>query len=127
MSDRKQSTDEPAHDILAAEEFGVGVPDPKLHSEPPHDVLAAEEFGVGTEDPGLHHRGPVDLPADPSGIAEPHDVLAAEEFALPAGRTGSVFGADAFNSAAGSWRGRLLGAAGVLGALVLMRRRGRGR
>ncbi|MGH2916230.1 MAG: hypothetical protein ACRDMX_14715, partial [Solirubrobacteraceae bacterium] len=36
-----------AHDVLAAEEFGVGVRDPALHHEPAHDVLAAEEFGVG--------------------------------------------------------------------------------
>ena len=36
-----------AHDILAAEEFGVPAPDPD-----PHDVLAAEEFPVpaGHED-----------------------------------------------------------------------------
>jgi len=47
-----------------------------------HDVLAAEEFGVPAADPFLRH-GPVTLPGDPSGIAEPHDVLAAEEFAIP--------------------------------------------
>ena len=51
--------------------------------EPAHDVLAAEEFGVPAADPGLHH-GPVTLPDDPTGIVEPHDVLAAEEFAMPA-------------------------------------------
>ncbi len=51
--------------------------------EPVHDVLAAEEFGVPAPDPALHH-GPVSLPGDPTGIAEPHDVLAAEEFAMPA-------------------------------------------
>ena len=60
-------------------------PDPALHREPAHDVLAAEEFGMPARDPALHH-GPVTLPGDPTGIAEPHDVLAAEEFALPAGR-----------------------------------------
>jgi hypothetical protein len=51
--------------------------------EPAHDVLAAEEFAVPAPDPSLHH-GPVRLPDDPAGIAEPHDVLAAEEFAMPA-------------------------------------------
>ncbi|MFZ0089216.1 MAG: hypothetical protein WAL63_06910, partial [Solirubrobacteraceae bacterium] len=72
-----------ARDVLAAEEFAVPAPDPRLHPEPVHDVLAAEEFGVPAEDPALHH-GPVPLPGDPTGIAEPHDVLAAEEFAMPA-------------------------------------------
>lgn len=56
--------------------------------DPAHDVLAAEEFGVPAPDPGLHH-GPVTLPSDPTGIAEPHDVLAAEEFAMPAPRSGT--------------------------------------
>jgi hypothetical protein len=51
-------------------------PDPSGIEEP-HDVLAAEEFGIGTRD----ERFP---PADPTGIQEPHDVLAAEEFAMPA-------------------------------------------
>ena len=51
--------------------------------EPAHDVLAAEEFAVPAPDPRLNH-GPVELPDDPTGIAEPHDVLAAEEFAMPA-------------------------------------------
>ncbi|MGH2858760.1 MAG: hypothetical protein ACRDMJ_14900 [Solirubrobacteraceae bacterium] len=73
-----------AHDVLAAEEFGMPAPDPALHADPPHDVLAADEFAVGARDPALNH-GPVALPEDPTGIAEPHDVLAAEEFALPAG------------------------------------------
>ena len=58
--------------------------------EPVHDVLAAEAFAVPAPDPNLHH-GPVVLPEDPTGIAEPHDVLAAEEFAMPAPRmAGSV-------------------------------------
>jgi hypothetical protein len=52
--------------------------------EPAHDVLAAEAFAVPTADPGL--RRPVQLPDDPSGIAEPHDILAAEEFAMPVAR-----------------------------------------
>jgi hypothetical protein len=52
--------------------------------DPAHDVLAAEEFAVPAPDPDLHHHDPVRLPADPTGIAEPHDVLAAEEFPIPA-------------------------------------------
>jgi hypothetical protein len=76
---------DPAHDVLAAEEFGMPAPDPGLHADPAHDVLAAEEFGMPARDPALHY-GPVTLPTDPTGIAEPHDVLAAEEFAVPAGR-----------------------------------------
>jgi hypothetical protein len=74
---------EDPHDILAAEGFEMPAPDPALHREDPHDVLAAEEFGVPAPDPALHH-GPVTLPGDPTGIAEPHDILAAEEFAMPA-------------------------------------------
>jgi hypothetical protein len=54
--------------------------------EQAHDVLAAEEFGVPAPDPSLRHQ-PVTLPADPTGIAEPHDVLAAEEFAIPSYRS----------------------------------------
>ena len=83
---------EKAHDVLAAEEFGMPAPDPAL--EPAHDVLAAEEFGMPARDPALHH-GPVALPSDPTGIAEPHDVLAAEEFALPAPREAGTAGAPA--------------------------------
>ena len=60
-------------------------PGPGAAPEPAHDVLAAEEFGMPAGDPALHH-GPVTLPGDPTGIAEPHDVLAAEEFAMPAPR-----------------------------------------
>jgi hypothetical protein len=82
-----KQAEEPAHDILAAEEFAVGDSDLRLHQEPAHDVLAAEEFAVGAFDPVLHHHGPVALPGDPTGIPEPHDVLAAEEFALPAPRS----------------------------------------
>jgi hypothetical protein len=53
--------------------------------EPAHDVLAAEEFAMPAPDPYLRHQ-PITLPDDPTGIAEPHDVLAAEEFAMPATR-----------------------------------------
>jgi hypothetical protein len=76
MADSRSSGEEPAHDVLAAEEFGVPAPDPDLHSsaEEAHDVLAAEEFAMPAPDPVLHV------------LHEPaHDVLAAEEFALPAG------------------------------------------
>ncbi|HET9104952.1 MAG TPA: hypothetical protein VFN55_16495 [Solirubrobacteraceae bacterium] len=75
---------EAPHDILAAEEFELPYVDPSLHSDPPHDILAAEEFELPAPDPNLHH-GPFTPPGDPSGIAEPHDVLAADEFAVPAG------------------------------------------
>jgi hypothetical protein len=85
MPDPRPQAKDRAHDVLAAEEFGMPAPDPALHRDPAHDVLAAEEFGMPARDPALHH-GPVTLPSDPTGIAEPHDVLAAEEFALPAGR-----------------------------------------
>jgi hypothetical protein len=110
---------EPAHDILAAEEFGVPAPDPALPYESAHDILAAEEFGVPAPDPALHH-GPVTLPGDPTGIAEPHDILAAEEFAMPAPRTG-------FDDARGSGRGGqpsrgALVAAGALAFRVARRR-----
>ena len=54
--------------------------------EQAHDVLAAEAFAMPAADPDLHHHGPVVLPEDPTGIAEPHDVLAAEEFPMPAAR-----------------------------------------
>jgi hypothetical protein len=53
--------------------------------EAAHDVLAAEAFAMPAPDPSLHH-GPVVLPEDPTGIAEPHDVLAAEEFPMPDAR-----------------------------------------
>lgn len=83
MASERTPPSQPAHDVLAAEEFVVPAPDPQLHHEHAHDVLAAEEFVVPARDPGLHH-GPVLLPGDPTGIAEAHDVLAAEEFAMPA-------------------------------------------
>jgi hypothetical protein len=89
--------------------------------ESAHDVLAAEEFGVPAPDPALHH-GPVTLPGDPTGIAEPHDVLAAEAFAMPAPRTGAADARD------GGPRGRpsrhALVAVGAV-ATFLARRRAR--
>jgi hypothetical protein len=49
--------DEP-HDVLAAEEFGIGTRENRIPSDPtgirePHDVLAAEEFAMpaGAEPP----------------------------------------------------------------------------
>ena len=105
----------PPHDVLAAEEYGVPAIAPALHTEPPHDVLAAEEYGVPDRDPAIHH-GPVDLPGDPTGIAEPHDVLAAEEFAMPGGRVGLRDAAD------GGWSARgvlVLGGAVALAAALL--------
>jgi hypothetical protein len=87
--------------------------------EPAHDILAAEAFAVPAEDPTLHHR-PVQLPDDPSGIAEPHDVLAAEEFAMPAGRRAAGTLPRATVSA---WRGgAVVGALAVLALRVLRRR-----
>jgi hypothetical protein len=119
MSQQRRSPEQSAHDVLAAEAFAVGAPDPALHerheqaeAHTPHDVLAAEEFAVGAADPALHgraeahdvlaseafamgaadpalHHGPLVLPEDPYGDQEPHDILAAEEFALPAAPPGS--------------------------------------
>jgi hypothetical protein len=56
---------------------------PPRSEEPAHDILAAEAFAMPAPDPTIHH-GPVQLPGDPTGIEEPHDVLAAEEFPMPA-------------------------------------------
>jgi hypothetical protein len=47
---------EPPHDILAAEEFGIGTRDERVPPDPsgitePHDVLAAEEFAMPAGDP----------------------------------------------------------------------------
>jgi hypothetical protein len=82
---RSDSGDKQPRDVLAAEEFGVPAPDPKLHPGEPHDVLAAEEFALPAPDPTFGRRDlqlPVD-PDDPDGSDPPHDVLAAEEFAVP--------------------------------------------
>jgi hypothetical protein len=84
--------------------------------EAPHDVLAAEEFGIGTRDERW--------PADPTGIAEPHDVLAAEEFAMPVGESPQA----ADEGGRGSRRLPLVlaAAAGLLLALLVLRRTARG-
>lgn len=89
--------------------------------EPAHDVLAADEFALPAPDPRLRH-GPVVLPEDPSGIIEPHDVLAAEEFAMPA--IGGIGRADlARDNDALRWS-RLGAAAAALALVGLGRRRG---
>lgn len=46
---------DPPHDILAADEFGIGTRDERLPPDPsgiaePHDVLAAEEFAMPAGD-----------------------------------------------------------------------------
>jgi hypothetical protein len=86
--------------------------------EPAHDVLAAEEFAVPVPDPVLRHD-PVALPDDPTGIAEPHDVLAAEEFAMPAPAAVRRSGHPASPGRLAAW------GAGAGGLLLLFRRRRR--
>jgi hypothetical protein len=59
MSERERDTQEP-HDVLAAEEFGIGTRDERVPPDPtgihePHDVLAAEEFAMPS--PGDHAQG----------------------------------------------------------------------
>ena len=56
---------EPPHDILAADEFGIGTRDERIPPDPtgiaePHDVLAAEEFAMpaGGEAPAAHSNRP---------------------------------------------------------------------
>jgi hypothetical protein len=88
-----------------------------------HDVLAAEEFGVPGSDPSLHH-GPITLPDDPSGISEPHDVLAAEEFAMPAPRYGGGV-PDGATRRRGLDRRRLVVVALVVLVALLLRKRSR--
>ena len=95
------------------------IENPQTRRDAAHDVLAAEEFGVPAPDPAIGH-GPVTLPADPTGISEPHDVLAAEEFAMPAGRARG--GANAPGS---SGRGRAVVGAGVAVAFALLLRKRR--
>ena len=104
------------HDVLAAEEFGIGGRDERWPPDPlgvadPHDTLAAEEFIIGTRDDRW--------PRDPSGYYEPHDVLAAEAFAMPVPDRGGAMPAEAPRSLLRLFVGlALIGA-----ALVLIRRR----
>jgi hypothetical protein len=109
--------EEPPHDVLAAEEFGVPAPDPTLAELEAHDVLAAEEFGVPAPDPTLNHP-PVVLPSDLTGATEPRDVLAAEEFAMPAPRERP---AGAVELRRAQWSGAAK-ALGALAALTSVRR-----
>jgi hypothetical protein len=90
-------------------------------AEPAHDVLAAEAFGVPARDPTLRNE-PIQLPDDPTGIVEPHDTLAAEEFAMPApcGASDGIGSALARRAWAGS--ARWIVAGGLVVGLVLLRR-----
>ena len=62
MPERQQDDDRP-HDILAAEEFGIGTRDDRVPPDPTgrhdaHDVLAAEEFAMPSPaDHAEHHDG----------------------------------------------------------------------
>jgi hypothetical protein len=56
---------DPPHDILAADEFGIGTRDERIPPDPsgiaePHDVLAAEEFAMpaGGEGPAAQGKLP---------------------------------------------------------------------
>jgi hypothetical protein len=94
-------------------------PDTPSTEEPAHDVLAAEEFAMPAPDP------PHAVPEDPSGIPEPHDVLAAEEYPLgggdPAGSRSLVRHPDG-----GIRRGVLLAAIALSALMALQRlKRGR--
>src|SRR5579875_1988062 len=96
-------------------------PETAAQSEAAHDILAAEEFGVPAADPELHH-GPLVVPDDPSGISEPHDILAAEEFPMPAARPHP---AAVLASRRGGWvrlAVEVLAVAGLLAALARRRR-----
>ena len=56
---KRDQANEP-HDILAAEAFAMGEGDRDLHHEPAHDILAADEFPL----PGsAHHAVPPDYAA----------------------------------------------------------------
>jgi MYXO-CTERM domain-containing protein len=61
MPQRPQDDD--PHDILAAEEFGIGTRDDRVPPDPTgiheaHDVLAAEEFAMPSPaDHAEHHSG----------------------------------------------------------------------
>jgi hypothetical protein len=94
--------------------------DPRSNEEPAHDVLAAEAFAVPAADPELRART-LELPEDPSGIAEPHDILAAEEFAMPAGRPAGGGRAGSRPEA----RRRVAVAAAAAGFLTVLRLRRR--
>jgi len=58
---------EEPHDVLAADEFGIGTRDERLppdpnRFDPPHDILAAEEFAMPA---GGEHPAAADSGRDP--------------------------------------------------------------
>jgi hypothetical protein len=95
------------------------VPEPP---DPAHDVLAAEMYGVPAPDPAIHHA-PVVLPEDLTGAQEPRDVLAAEEFALPAGPPHPLGRAEGMGRSRGRLRRVAAGGALAFIALRALRRR----
>ena len=95
---------------------------PTPEDEPAHDVLAADEFALPSSDPALRHHAVV-LPEDPSGNAEPHDILAAEEFAMPAIALGAADRTAAARAGETHRWSRLGAAAAVLALARLSRRR----
>jgi hypothetical protein len=95
---------------------------PPEEQEPAHDVLAAEEFAMPAPDPAIHH-GPVVLPNDLTGAQEPRDVLAAEEFALPAGPPHPLGRAEGIGRSRGRVRRLAAGAAVAFVVLRTLRRR----
>jgi hypothetical protein len=79
---------EAPHDVLAADEFGIGTRDERLPPDPsgitePHDVLAAEEFAMpaGAEAPTTQRGGP-----DPRTLAPLALVAAVALLLLVLGR-----------------------------------------
>ena len=67
------------HDVLAADEFGIGTADHRLppdphRFEPPHDILAAEEFAMPA---AAERHGPVAATAPGGRSVTPLLVLAA--------------------------------------------------
>jgi hypothetical protein len=119
---QRNGTEEPPHDVLAAEMFGVPARDPGLDDpdRKPHDVLAAEAFAMPAPDPTLHHA-PIVLPADLTGASEARDVLAAEEFAMPAAPAHPDVGAGGW-AARRSNRGALVAAVlAVIGVVLVVR------
>ena len=96
MTERRKSTEDKAHDVLAADEFAVPAP------------------------AALRHRGPVVLPDDPTGDPKPHDVLAAEAFAGPSPSSSLARGTSGRGP-----QPRDLIAGAILLALVLLRARRR--
>ena len=118
-----------ARDVLAAEEFAVPAPDPNLYRGEAHDVLAAEEFVLPAPDARLRvNSQPLTLPPDPkdpSGVEPAHDILAAEEFAVPAPVIDHA-GSDASVAGARQAPGRalvVLAGAAILLSRTLRRRR----